>query len=128
MLFDLHCLSSLAAELQCPAPRTDDLPEIRALLTIGSLSSKPDSNKIKRERDRSISQRSSFVHLCNLSLLLSLLPVPKAAKPAWKLQLSHDYDRQRKPPLYLQRHEAFLQTQEEDITQHIPHQQLSAFS
>lgn len=50
--------------------------------------------KKKKKKDHSISQRSFFVHLCNLKLLLSLLPLPKVAKQAWKLLFSHDYDRQ----------------------------------
>lgn len=64
--------------------------------------------------------------LCNLKLLLSLLPLPKTAKQAWELQLPQT--RTAKATSSLPRHEALLQMQKWDVTQDIPHQQLPVYS
>lgn len=87
LLFALHWVSVHLLQNSNPNSNTEDLPETRvcSLWAVGAIS------VIKTEGSQP-SQRAAFVHLCNLKLLLSLLPLPKTAKQAWELLLPQDYD------------------------------------
>lgn len=122
LLFALHCVSAHLLQSSNPNSNTEDLPETRGLLTIGSRSDKRDEN-------RGITASVKGQLLCIYATSNCCCHCCPCQRQQNKLgNSSFHRTMTAKATSSLPRHEALLQMQKGDVTQDIPHQQLSVFS
>lgn len=122
LLFALHCVSVHLLQNSNPNPNTENLPDTRGLLTIGSCSDKCDKN-------RGITAQVKGQLLCIYATSNCCCHCSPCQRQQNKLGNSSFHRTMiAKATSSLPRHEALLQTQKRDVTQDIPHQQLSVFS